>query len=78
MFLKNKNIIFKIRRPKVTDYAALTILRPTKIQLRQDIPLYIYGGVKGYYFQIYTVFLSLMSKQCRSFLCALSINKTSC
>ena len=23
MFLKNKNIIFKIRRPKVTDYAAL-------------------------------------------------------
>ena len=25
MFLKNKNIIFKIRRSKVTDYAALTI-----------------------------------------------------
>ena len=24
MFLKNKNIIFKIRRSKVTDYAALT------------------------------------------------------
>ena len=23
MFLKNKNIIFKIRRPKVTDYVAL-------------------------------------------------------
>ena len=23
MFLKNKNIIFKIRRSKVTDYAAL-------------------------------------------------------
>ena len=23
VFLKNKNIIFKIRRPKVTDYAAL-------------------------------------------------------
>ena len=23
MFLKNKNIIFKIRRPKVTDYEAL-------------------------------------------------------
>ena len=23
MFLKNKNIIFKIKRPKVTDYAAL-------------------------------------------------------
>ena len=25
MFLKNKNIIFKIRRSKVTDYAALII-----------------------------------------------------
>ena len=25
MFLKNKNIIFKIRRSKVTDYAALMI-----------------------------------------------------
>ena len=24
MFLKNKNIIFKIRRSKVTDYAALS------------------------------------------------------
>ena len=27
MFLKNKNIIFKIRRSKVTDYAALSTLR---------------------------------------------------
>ena len=27
MFLKNKNIIFKIRRSKVTDDAALTIRR---------------------------------------------------
>ena len=26
MFLKNKNIIFKIRRSKVTDYAALSFL----------------------------------------------------
>ena len=25
MFLENKNIIFKIRRSKVTDYAALTL-----------------------------------------------------
>ena len=25
MFLKNKNIIFKIRRSKVTDYAAITV-----------------------------------------------------
>ena len=27
MFLKNKNIIFKIRRSKVADYAALNKLR---------------------------------------------------
>ena len=27
MFLKNKNIIFKIRRSKVTDYAALKLDR---------------------------------------------------
>ena len=26
MFLKNKNIIFKIRRSKVTDYAALMLI----------------------------------------------------
>ena len=26
MFLKNKYIIFKIKRSKVTDYAALTVL----------------------------------------------------
>ena len=26
MFLKNKNITFKIRRSKVTDYAALTFI----------------------------------------------------
>ena len=25
MFLKNKNIIFKIRKSKVTDYAALNV-----------------------------------------------------
>ena len=29
VFLKNKNIIFKIRRPKVTDYAALS--KPSNI-----------------------------------------------
>ena len=40
MFLKNKNIIFKIRRSKVTDYAALksilenNIQRGTKIMVR--------------------------------------------
>ena len=29
VFLKNKNIIFKIRRSKVTDYAALRAHHPT-------------------------------------------------
>ena len=29
MFLKNKNIIFKIRRSKVTDYAALSERKET-------------------------------------------------
>ena len=31
MFLKNKNIIFKIRRSKVTDYAALNTHRILKL-----------------------------------------------
>ena len=31
VFLKNKNIIFKIRRSKVTDYAALRIICCLKI-----------------------------------------------
>ena len=30
MFLKNKSIIFKIRRSKVTDYAALKDVQCTK------------------------------------------------
>ena len=34
VFLKNKNIIFKIRRSKVTDYAALKygIYKPRKVK----------------------------------------------
>ena len=31
MFLKNKNIIFKIRRSKVTDYAALSLYLAHKV-----------------------------------------------
>ena len=34
MFLKNKNIIFKIRRSKVTDYAALS---DTKVHLKSHL-----------------------------------------
>ena len=36
MFLKNKIITFKIRRSKITDYAALSERRaiPTKVNLR--------------------------------------------
>ena len=35
MFLKNKNIIFKIRRPKVTDYAALISVQALVFDLAQ-------------------------------------------
>ena len=35
MFLKNKNIIFKIRRSKVTDYAALNRTRLGDIETLQ-------------------------------------------
>ena len=60
MFLKNKNIIFKIRRSKVTDYAALShllvyslivfkymnlIIRKEKIHLREN--WLIFGGIWG-------------------------------
>ena len=40
MFLKNKNIIFKIRRSKVTDYAALTLY--TAYRYCVNIPIYIH------------------------------------
>ena len=33
MFLKSKNIIFKIRRSKVTDYAALTFSQQRMLRL---------------------------------------------
>ena len=32
MFLKNKNIIFKIRRSKVTDYAALSLKKKCELE----------------------------------------------
>ena len=37
MFLKNKNIIFKIRRSKVTDYAALSANQTHLNALTNDI-----------------------------------------
>ena len=37
VFLKNKNIIFKIRRSKVTDYAALSTLRTIPYFLDQNV-----------------------------------------
>ena len=42
MFLKNENIIFKIRRSKVTDYAALrssTLIRTVHIDLKDTISI---------------------------------------
>ena len=38
MFLKNKNIIFKIRRSKVTDYAALTLHHQLSNSYSMDCP----------------------------------------
>ena len=38
MFLKNKIIIFKIRRSKVTDYAALSI-EANRLDLDQTAPI---------------------------------------
>ena len=43
VFLKNKNIIFKIRRSKVTDYAALNI--GFRVQQKR---LYISRGCTSY------------------------------
>ena len=40
VFLKNKNIIFKIRRSKVTDYAALTAERVNRLRHRDAIISY--------------------------------------
>ena len=53
MFLKNKNIIFKIRRSKVTDYAALKQLKGcTKISGSSPATKF---GVKVHYFFIVRV-----------------------
>ena len=46
MFLKNKNIIFKIRRSKVTDYAALTKLNCYQNILRLEYTIKVYNRVK--------------------------------
>ena len=43
MFLKNKNIIFKIRRSKVTDYAALSLSAVVLIMLINVKMLIIVG-----------------------------------
>ena len=40
MFLKNKNIIFKIRRSKVTDYAALSI-EANSMDPKQTAPIWL-------------------------------------
>ena len=47
MFLKNKNIIFKIRRSKVTDYAALRVRNKKNLILNSII--YVLGTQKNLY-----------------------------
>ena len=39
MFLRNKNIIFKIRRSKVTDYAALMVRKSMKDSMVLKTPV---------------------------------------
>ena len=51
MFLKNKNIIFKIRRSKVTDYAALIheFVRKTRLLIAYDRAFYVLIYVRCIY-----------------------------
>ena len=44
MFLKNKNIISKIRRSKVTDYAALKVVT---INSSENIMIFAVGNFKA-------------------------------
>ena len=48
MFLKNKNIIFKIRRSKVTDYAALSSRAIRKLSNKTEIINLIISMRKGH------------------------------
>ena len=50
MFLKNKNIIFKIRRSKVTDYAALTLLQEFEWQYLTACP-YVFLSTTNHFAQ---------------------------
>ena len=47
MFLKNKNIIFKIRRSKATDYAALKVSHITYTVKFSHLPGFITFSQKG-------------------------------
>ena len=53
MFLKNKNIIFEIRRSKVTDYAALNIANLPIIQSIQGILMCYSDGAYAQYGQCF-------------------------
>ena len=45
MFLKNKNIIFKIRRSKVTDYAALNVFQGYWVLDESKISILVYFNI---------------------------------
>ena len=45
MFLKNKNIIFKIRRSKVTDYAALKSIMVNIALCLQELTTFVYQNM---------------------------------
>ena len=48
MFLKNKNLIFKIRRSKVTDYAALKNIESTNARLNMNLQSLVILNLSGH------------------------------
>ena len=69
MFLKNKNIIFKIRRSKVTDYAALSYSRIT-LKSTSSVFMFVFwmvgsGSIKTPNTYIYRPFKSLLVSQAK-------------
>ena len=76
MFLKNKNIIFKIRRSKFTDYAALidslSIIANINVEILCSFTRYI--GPKAYSDFIYNIFCKSLDegKEVRAVFCDIS------
>ena len=64
MFLKNKNIVFKIRRSKVTDYAALSIQNIcyyTVIKIDHELVLFSGSNVSQISFELASILINCRS-----------------